>query len=168
VVEVLDEDVQNDELLAVLAEYRKPVEFVDETMGKFELDKNLELFNGEIDWLGKKIPASLEVNADNKGSWTKAAKMLRALFGQREGKDAEFRAFAADRLTDLANDWRQEEESAEISKKDFIGRMSLSELSVTSGGNFTAYYDDDDMFGGHVIMVSGSLKKGVKSADIAG
>lgn len=167
IVDVLEEDVQNGELLAILAEYRKTIKIVDEVLGEFELNKDWGMFNGEINWLGEEISASLEVNAENKSSWTKAMKALRILFEQQQQQDSEFRTFAAEHLTKLANDWR-EDKGIEISTNDFINRISHSELTVTSSGNYTAYYDDDDMFAGHVVTVHGNNKKGIKSATIEG
>jgi len=168
VIDVIEENVLNDELFAILAEYRKTVKIADKVLGEFELDKDLELFNGAINWLEKNISASLEVDVDNKGSWTKAMNVLRTLFEQQIQQDSEFRAFAAEQLTDLANDWIQDDNIPEISKGDFIRRTSLSELAVASSGDYTAYYDDDDMFLGHTVTISGNIKKGIKSATIEG
>ena len=167
---VLEEDVQNDDLLSILAEYRKPVTFVDEVLGEFVLDKDLGFFEGKILWLGKSISVLLEVDADNEGTWTKATKVLRTLFEQQEKKDSDYRSFAAKKLVKLANQWQREEDadSAEISKQDFINRMSIESLSVTSGGNLTVYYKDGDLFWGHAIVVSGHVNKGLKDAEIAG
>ena len=39
---------------------------------------------------------------------------------------------------------------------------------MTSGGSFLVYFDDDDIFFGHTIRVTGSLKKGLVSANIEG
>ena len=39
---------------------------------------------------------------------------------------------------------------------------------MTSGGSFTAYFNDDDIFAGHCITVGGSLKKGITSASMGG
>ncbi|EGL38301.1 hypothetical protein HMPREF9124_1680 [Oribacterium sp. oral taxon 108 str. F0425] len=39
---------------------------------------------------------------------------------------------------------------------------------MTSGGSFTAYLDDDDLFFGYSIAVNGSPKKGILLADIEG
>src|SRR4051812_10298652 len=102
VVDVLEEDVQNDKLLAILTEYKKPVKMYDESLGEFELNKDLEMFSGKINWLGKDISIYLKVNADNKSSWTKALKVLHTLFKQQEQWDLEFRIFAAEHLTNLA------------------------------------------------------------------
>jgi hypothetical protein len=168
VVGVLEENAHSDELLAILAEYRKPVIISDEVLGTFELNKNLSLFDGTIPWCGRDVSVFLEVNQDNEGSWTKALNALRVLFEQQEQRDAEFRAFAADQLTKLANDWRQDEETAEISKDDFMRRIHLTTLAVASDGNCTAYYHDDDMFWGHAVTVYGNVKKGLKSANIEG
>jgi len=168
IIDVIEENVLNDELLAILAEYRKPVKIADKVLGEFELDKDLVLFNGAINWLEKNISVSLEVNVDNKSSWNKAMNVLRNLFEQQIQQDSEFRDFAAEQLTDLANDWIQDDNTPEISKGDFTCRISLSELAVTSSGDYTAYYDDDDMFLGHVVTVSGNIETGIKSAVIEG
>jgi Uncharacterized protein conserved in bacteria len=168
VVEIIEENVPNKELLDILAEYRTPVTISDETLGEFTLNKNLAMFEGEINWLGENIAVFMEVNINNKASWTKAINVLRTLFEQRKQKDFEFRTFAAEHLTNLANEWREDEKNAIITQKKFAERITLSELSVSSGGNYTAYYDDDDLFYGHAVTVYGNNKKGLKSASIEG
>lgn len=67
----------------------------------------------------------------------------------------------------MANDCL-EEGNDEITKSDFINRIRLSELSLTFDGNYSAYYDDDDMFYGHIVDVAGNIKTGISSASIAG
>ena len=42
---------------------------------------------------------------------------------------------------------------------EFARRILLTEFTVSPGGRFTAWYEDDDMFWGHVITVDGTLKK---------
>jgi hypothetical protein len=167
VVETLEENVHNDALLAILEEYRRPVIINDPLLGEFELNKDLNLFSGYIKWLGKKISVSLDVDPASKATWTKAMKALKTLYDEQKQRDAEFRAFAAEKLTALANDWA-EDKTAPITKKDFIKRISISSLGVSSGGSFSAYYDDDDMFLSHAVTVYGSIKKGLKSANIEG
>jgi len=167
-VNIIEENVHNDDLLAVLAEYRKPVTITDKAMGEFFLDKNLSLFNGKINWCGKSVSVSLEVNINSKGTWTKAMKVLRSLHDNQEEQDVDFRTFITEQLVDSANDWRVEDDTKEITKKDFADRISLSELSITSSGEYTAYYDDDDIFANHAITVNGSIKNGMESANLAG
>ena len=50
----------------------------------------------------------------------------------------------------------------------FGKRLILTEFSVSPGGRFTAWYEDDDMFWGHVVIVEATLKKGPIFADIQG
>ena len=44
----------------------------------------------------------------------------------------------------------------------------MSNVSVTSGGTFTGWFDCDEMFTDHAVTVYGSLKKGLKTANIEG
>lgn len=168
VVEVLNENVQNETLLHTLKEYREPVNIMDKQLGKFELNKDYGSLTGELDWLDNTISVFLEIDVENKESWKEAIEILRILFDQQKQIDLEFRTYAGEELTDLANDWLEDEENEEITKNDFLKRLSLSELVVTFKGDYTAYYDDDDMFYGHVIVVSGNIKTGISSANIAG
>lgn len=82
------------------------------------------------------------------------------------------RKFAAKKLTALANDWLTEDEESKdtkpITEDEFAKRITLSEISITPSGSFTAFYDDDDMFWGHAVEINGSLKKGIDNANIAG
>ena len=53
-------------------------------------------------------------------------------------------------------------------EEELARRISLTSLSVTSGGSFTAWFDCDEMFTDHAVTVYGSLKKGLKAANIEG
>ena len=169
VVDVLEENAKSDALNALLSKYRKPVVLKDKRLGKFALDKDLSLFEGYIIWLGEEISVHLDVDVDDKTSWTEALNNLVSLFEQQKKKDGEFRQFAAEKLTELANDWRDDDEAPdEITAGQFAQRISLSELSVSADGDYSAYYDDDDMFYGHSVTVSGNLKSGIDDANIEG
>lgn len=174
VVEAVEENAGNDALLAILEEYRRPVVIADELLGEFVLDKDHSTFEGRIAWLENTVQTYLDVDADDKDTWAKALEALRALCEQQAQKDAEFRAFAAKNLVELANDWRQEEDDDDaetetpITEEDFADRIALSSLSLDADGGFTAWYDDDDMFLGHVVAVSGHVRTGPESAEIEG
>ena len=53
-------------------------------------------------------------------------------------------------------------------EEELARRISLTSLSVTSGGSFTAWFDCDEIFTDHAVTVYGSLKKGLKTANIEG
>ena len=85
------------------------------------------------------------------------------------------RELAAKNLTGLANDWlsRDEEkprnpETDPITEEELARRISMTSLSVPSGGSFTAWFYCDEMFTDHAVTVYGSLKKGLKTANIEG
>ena len=169
VVEVLEKNVACPELEEILTEYRKPVVIQDDILGELTYDKQIKSFEGNIAWLGGKVHISLYVDKDNKSGITKAKKALKILVSEPEKWDVDLRSFAAKKLTKLACEWAEsDEEAAEITEESFAKRISLSLIWVTSGGSFTAYFDDDDLFFGHSITVCGSPKKGLLSADIEG
>ena len=169
VVKVLEKNAVCPELEEILIEYRKPVVLQDDILGELTYDKQLKSFEGNVAWLRGKIHISLYVDKDNKSGITKAKKLLKTMVLEQGKWDADLRGFAAKELTKLACEWAEsEEEAALITEESFAKRISLSLLWVTSGASFTAYLDDDEIFFGHSIAVSGSPKKGLLSADIEG
>jgi len=169
VVKVLEKNAVFPELEEILTEYRKPVVLQDDVLGELTYDKLLKSFEGNIAWLRGKIHISLYVDKDNKSGITKAKKLLKTMVLEQEKWDADLRNFAAKELTKLACEWAEsEEEAALITEESFAKRISLSLIWVTSGASFSACFDDDELFFGHNIAVSGSLKKGMVSAKIEG
>ena len=163
------------ELQAILDEYYKPVVLQDEVLGELTLNKDYDAFEGEIQWCGKDVNLSLEVNTESKPSWTRARSAAKKLLADCETWDKAMREFAAKNLTGLANDWLSQDEenardpeTAPVTAEELARRISLIDLTVTSGGSFTAYFDCDEMFTDHAVVVYGSMKKGVKDAYIEG
>jgi len=163
------------ELQAVLDEYHKPVVIQDQVLGELTLDKDYDAFEGEIQWCGKDVSLSLEVNAESKPSWTRARSAAKKLLADCETWDKAMRDLAAKNLTELANNWlSQDEENPRnpetdpITEEELARRISMTSLSVTSGGSFTVWFDCDEMFTDHAVTVYGSLKKGLKAANIEG
>lgn len=172
VTEVLKPSVSCPELEAVLKEYNKPVVIEDKVLGTLTLEREFDMFTTNFSWNGKEIPFMLEVNPESKSSWSRARTAARKLIAEQEVWDKAMREFAAKELTELANDWLAEDDENEaaepITEEAFAKRIIISELTITSSGSFTAYYNDDNMFLGHVVEVSGSLKKGITYANISG
>lgn len=170
VVEILEENASCPEFEEILTEYNKPIILEDEILGKLTLNKEFGWFEGSILWQGKRIDIYLEVNKDNKSSWTKASKAMKNMLSEQENWGKEMRTFAAKQLTALACDWRDSADGTvpEITERSFSERIELSSISMTADGSFSAYFDDDDMFFGHCITVLGSLKKGIASARMEG
>ncbi|MFY8109390.1 MAG: DUF2262 domain-containing protein, partial [Bacteroidia bacterium] len=155
VVKVLEENINNSDLLEILADYRKPILLNDNELGVFELNKDLRWFEGKVSWLNNTITIYLEVSVDNQKTWTKALSHLKKYWSQQTQFDIELKQYAAEQLIELANDW-QEETSYKITINEFIKRISLSTLSISAGGKFKFDFLDDNIFLGHTIRVSGT------------
>ena len=170
VVEVLEENIPCSALDEVLAEYRKPVVLNDEELGELSLDKDLDMFEGGISWRGEDIDISLEVDSSSEDTWTAAVAAMKQMMTDQDRWDRDMRAFAARELTELACDWREsaDEDVPEITEESFAQRIELTSIAMDPEGSFSTYFDDDEMFFGHCVVVYGTLEDGVSSAVIAG
>jgi len=175
VTEVLEEGAACPALEEIWAEYTRPVILEDEVLGTLTLDRELSAFNGICQWMGKEVHISLDVDMEKKASWTRVTNVMKKLIAEQESWDKSLRALAARKLTDLANEWLADDDQTDrdpekdpITEEEFARRILLTEFSVSPGGRFTAWYEDDDMFWGHVVTVDGTLKKGPIDADVQG
>ena len=170
IVEILAEVAACLELEEVLAEYRRPVVVTDEVLGELTLDKDLDMFEGEVLWRGKQICLSLEVDAADEDTWADARQAMKTMLADQERWDRDMRAFAARELTELACEWREsaDEEVPEITEESFAQRIELRTIAMDADGSFSAYFDDDDMFFGHCVTAFGTLTDGVTAANMEG
>ena len=170
IVEVLEEDPPCLALEEVLAEYRRPVVVVDEVLGELTLDKDLDMFEGEVLWHGEQICLSLEVDAADEDTWADAVRAMKVMLVEQERWDRDMRASAARELTELACEWREsaDEEVPEITEESFAQRIELSSIAMEPDGSFSAYFDDDDMFFGHCVTAYGTLADGVAKVNMEG
>ena len=170
IVEIFEEDAACPELEEVLAEYLRPVVLSDEVLGELTLNKDLDLFEVDIAWRGERISVSLEVDSGCEETWKQAVQAMKTMLADQERWDRDMRAFAARELTELACEWRDsaDEDVPEITEESFAQRLDLTSIAMDSDGSFSAYFDDDDMFFGHCVVVYGTLADGVASAVMAG
>ena len=153
----------------------EPQWYVTEVLGTLILDREMSIFEGPCKWMGKEVRISLDVEIERKASWTRVTNVMKKLLAEQEAWDKSLRAMAAQKLTAQANEWLadndqtdREAEKDPITEDEFARRILLTEFTVSPGGRFTAWYEDDDMFWGHVITVDGTLKKGPVDAEIQG
>ena len=170
IVEVLEEDPLCPALEEVLDEYRRPVVVTDEVLGELTLDKDLDMFEGEVPWCGEQICLSLEVDVANENTWADAVRAMREMLAEQDRWDCDMRASAARELTELACEWRKsaDEEVPEITEESFARRIELRSIAMDADGSFSAYFDDDDMFFGHCVTAYGTLVDGVRTVNMEG
>ncbi|MBQ2802936.1 MAG: DUF2262 domain-containing protein [Lachnospiraceae bacterium] len=170
VKEVLERDCKEERLQAILEEFRKPVTVMPEGCKELLLDKSLGIFCGEGSWNGEECQVNLEVDEEGAQTATDALATLKRLMEECKSWDDKARKYAAVELTQNANDWAMEddENAEEITEEEFAKRLMISELCVSVKGDFEIYYEDDDIFWGHVVIVSGNIETGIDDAYMAG
>ena len=175
VTAVLEKGVPCPALEEIWVEYTKPVLLEDEVLGTLTLDREMSYFNGTCQWMGKDVQISLDVDIENHASWTRTRNVMKKLLAGQETWDKSLQALAARKLTTLANEWLTDNDQTDrdpekdpITEEEFARRIFLTEFTVSPGGSFTAWYEDDDLLWGHVITVEGTLKKGPLRADMQG
>ena len=163
----LPESAFDPDLKAILEEQKKPVTFQEEGLGTFTLDRQVDWFETEVDWLGGQISLVFDAGEDRAGALQNA----KALLADAAGWDRRVREYAADELLSTANDWAgqmEDEEPQEITREQFVERMELESIEVRADGSFEFWFADGDMFYGHSIHVSGGMENGPDDASMEG
>lgn len=169
-VDVLERHVHHPQLDDILEDYQHPVVLKDEQSGTFVLDREMNWFSSTLDWLDKECSVSLECDEEDGETVNLALAHFQNIYTHVQEWDGKLRKFASEKLTELANDWLEDsdEDIDEITQETFIQRIFMSEFIIDKDSYYTAYYNDGDMFWGHVILIEGHISDGMKDADIAG
>ena len=155
------------DLEAILEEQKKPVTFWEEGLGTFTLNRQVDWFETEIQWLGAEISLVFDAEEDRAEVLRKA----KALLADAVSWDKRVREYAADELLELANDWAEQmedEEPQEIAREQFMERMELESIEIRADGSFEFWFADGDLFYGHSIHVSGDMENGPDDASMEG
>lgn len=156
------------EMKAILEEQKKPVSIWVPELGTFTLNRLVNWFEAEVEWLGQ--PARLDI--DREEDWDACVEQAKALMADQKGWDEKVRSFAADQLLEQANDWARDaaegEEPEEISREQFMERLELDAVQISADGRFEFWFNDGDLFWGHAIHVTGSLDQGPEMAQMEG
>jgi len=154
------------ELLAIGEELQKPVVVSTARFGELFLDGTVEWFEGEADWNRESV--RINFHSDNLDTLDNLLRTAEALWDDQVEWKRKVEDFAVKELLPLKNEyWLSEGEKA-LTPDEFKARMSLQSVSIFSDGEFEFWHDDGDLFWGHSIQISGSLKDGPTRADIPG
>lgn len=172
VLEILEKGVQDEFLQGLINDFNTPVVIRSKLFGDMTLDRSLGWFEGRGNWLGETIDVS--ISCEDKAEAEKLLVRLEEMFENAERWDDEIRTFAAGGLTELANDWLMdtveddEEQPPEITEADFASRIKIVSIELDEDAEFTVFFDDDDMFLGHSVVVYGDLENGPNEANMEG
>lgn len=99
---------------------------------------------------------SEEGRRKNYATAEQAMKVLKELVDNIVDNDNKYRAFAAQELTELANEWLEDSDEIDtekITRELFKKRMEISSITVSPDGSLSLFYNDDDMFWGHITKL---------------
>ena len=158
------------DLKAILEEQKKPVSLWVDGLGTFTLNRQVNWFEAEVDWL--KTEVSITFDQEDEEEMKQSQNTAKALLDHAADWDRRVRECAADELLASANVGNQEmEEDGEtptITREQFMERMELESIEVMADGSFQFWFADGDLFYGHSIWVSGDLENGPSKASIEG
>ncbi|MBR6044507.1 MAG: DUF2262 domain-containing protein [Ruminococcus sp.] len=165
-IKILVKGQSCDWLWGLWEEFNKPVTMQSELFGELHLNKKYGTFYGKFNWLGTEIEVSFNTDEDDDAG---CLAHLEEFCRDAERRDKEIRAYAADELTYLANDWRDDDHlDEEITEEDFARRIIISSVEMSSEGDWYVWFDDGDMFAGHSVRVSGDAMGAPNHASMEG
>lgn len=174
VVDCLQQDVENQQLQAIVEKYNVPVFVQAKGCTPFKLNKWVHCFEGEICWNQQQIPITLDADSSRSKNAKKSIATLETLLENSADWQQKLLDYVGETILDDANEWLEESWQEDdinfvpITKQQLLEKISISEIAVHRNGGFSFYFDDGEIFGGHSIIVEGKLTKGFTKAYLAG
>lgn len=163
--EVIKSDLADYKLDEYLIEIRKEITYKDSKLGIFILNKSIDVFTTDIEWCG--ASAELFIDTDDIEKLKSRITVYNKNFYEQKKWDIKCKEYAADRLLELKNDCWLDDDEKLMTKDEFVRAISLETLEINEAGCYSFWFEDGDIFGGHVIIVTGD-KDGLNDAEIAG
>jgi hypothetical protein len=158
--------IRDAELARVARQLSAPVTFKHTTLGIFTLDRGVDWFEAAPKWGSSRI--RLHLSPTDQPSLDKALAAAAALFKAQKSWHRRLTDYAAPRLLKEYNKvWRLEDEPS-LSEPRLRRLMALESISIGPRGDFEFWLKDGDLFGGHSIVIRGSMKSGPKSVGLEG
>lgn len=166
-VEVLGPDNSDQELNELRDVANEAVTYMSKKFGAMTLDRSLGQFSGRVVWNGETVTLHLDAATEGK-KLSAANETARALWRSPKTWEKKLRAFAATKLLKTKNQSWLEEDEEELTAPQFGQRLQVTAIETRPNGAFLFWFDDGDLFWGHSICVRGTLKTGLKDAEIVG
>lgn len=169
-LDILAADTADRELETIRSAYQQAITWQEAPFAPFVLNKKFNTYNGEGEWLGHTIRLALDSDDEQERPTTAAIATLHRLYAAPQDWHDRLTAHAARELITTAREWQEDAENGnpDLSEAEFARRIRLEEITISEEGGFTAWFDDDNIFWGHVIMVSINADGEYEDAEIAG
>ncbi|MBQ6532610.1 MAG: DUF2262 domain-containing protein [Solobacterium sp.] len=167
--DVLAKDVQDTDLLAWKEHYLTP-KVIERQGVELTLNRDFGQYEGYLSKDGYECNVYLETADRGDEDVGRAGELYDDIVSRLAWWDEQARQYAAEKLLETANDWRDEEDP-ELTADDFTRRMTLTGFSVSSKGTlglYSFFYSDDEMFAGHEIFCEGDTEHGFTDSSIQG
>lgn len=138
----------------------------DDVLGPLTWNEQLDWWEGQVELSpGHLIGLSVSVEEETAPPTVEMEQARRVLLRLRE-HEPEARLVAAEELLPIFNDeWNDDEPMTE---EEFTARLTLEDLSVAADGSAELFYNDDNLFAGHTVLVTVGSDGNFEDADIAG
>lgn len=154
----------SNELLAIREELKKPVILSTDQFGELVLDRRLNWFECEAEWMNQSINLSFD-NRENNSIETGLASAEK-LWTEQSLRQERINEIILKELLSLKNEMWLEDGERELTPVEFLKRIALESISIGFDGGFEFGFDDGDLFWGHMINVRGTHEKGLFDAGI--
>jgi hypothetical protein len=165
-VRLIRKEKNNKELKKRVGELKKPVLMKDEFFGKLKLDRRFNSYETTIKWRSKRVQLSLSM--DECKDVDAFLSMARSFCKAHVSWNKRIEDFAVAKLLNLKNRYWLDDDEEKLSTDQFRRKITPSSLHLDPDGSFTFYFHDGNLFLGHAIQVTGTIKKGPRDADIPG
>jgi hypothetical protein len=156
----------DEQLLAYADELRKPVIISTKTFGDVTLDRKYDWFEAKTTWNAK--PVTISFHRDDEGAITTALNTAELLWANQSKWNRDAEMCALRELLPIKNaHWLGEHEKP-LTEDEFLKRIRLDEMSFHHDGSFSFWYNDGDIFLGHLIEVGGNMQDGIRYANFHG
>lgn len=170
-VKVIEENVEEENLLSIKEYLSKPV-IIESEFGDFVLNRSMSWFESKVYLDDSTLNVYLETDKDNDDTANNAIETFISIANNFNEFDMKNKEAAANFLLEFANDWLADYDSEnkpeEITKQMFMDAIEISEVTISPDGSMTVYYDDGNLFWGHVIEMYIESDGSCSDAHIAG
>ncbi len=168
VTSVIKKNVSEPRFEKILEDYKKPVLIEVGNDIKLEFDRENGVFSGCIDWRSEDVDVNLEAD-DDSDTCEGALEAFNTIISDPAAWERKAKLQAAVEMAENANDWQENREDYKpITEADFAKRITLCCISITNSGDMEFWFDDDDMFYGHSIVVYGNIEDGFTETNMVG
>lgn len=152
IIKIIKEISNNEKLDKIKQELLKLVT-IKNSLGEFNLNRDYSEFKGEINWLSEKCNVHLNTDTQMGITANSSIEILNRIVIDIETLDKKIRKFASEKLKCLANEWN-ENSTIEITNEEFMRRLVLKDIFINSEEDeINFWFEDDDMFCGHMVVV---------------